>query len=98
MVMDLNNVESVARIVVSNDVELGSIRDYLARAVLEMLPAVRDAEHVTNIDELLSKHIVRVLERFKGNKTEAAKALGISRRSIYRYLEKINGKPETVSE
>jgi len=34
------------------------------------------------------EHIENVLAAFHGNKSKAAKALGIDRRSLYRYLER----------
>ncbi|HQU41163.1 MAG: two-component system response regulator [Planctomycetia bacterium 21-64-5] len=40
------------------------------------------------LDEIERAHVVDVLEREKGNKARAARALGINRRSLYRLLEK----------
>jgi transcriptional regulator with PAS, ATPase and Fis domain len=35
-------------------------------------------------------HIERVLRQARGNKAAAAKLLGISRRSLYRWLDRLN--------
>ena len=40
------------------------------------------------LEEIERAHVVDVLEREKGNKARAARALGINRRSLYRLLEK----------
>ncbi|HVA48410.1 MAG TPA: sigma-54 dependent transcriptional regulator [Pirellulales bacterium] len=40
------------------------------------------------LEEIERTHVVDVLEREKGNKARAARALGINRRSLYRLLEK----------
>ncbi|HVC99391.1 MAG TPA: sigma-54 dependent transcriptional regulator [Pirellulales bacterium] len=41
-----------------------------------------------NLDEIERAHVIEVLQREKGNKARAARALGIDRRSLYRLLEK----------
>lgn len=41
-----------------------------------------------NLTELKRAHIVQILEREQGNKARAARALGVSRRKLYRLLEK----------
>jgi transcriptional regulator with PAS, ATPase and Fis domain len=40
------------------------------------------------LDSVERRHVLTVLEQEKGNKVHAAKALGISRRALYRLLEK----------
>jgi DNA-binding NtrC family response regulator len=40
------------------------------------------------LEEIERAHVVDVMEREKGNKARAARALGINRRSLYRLLEK----------
>ena len=40
------------------------------------------------LEEIERAHVLEVLEREKGNKARAARALGINRRSLYRLLEK----------
>ena len=53
-----------------------------------------DTSLVTASGERLSDiqraHVLEILEREKGNKARAAKALGVNRRSLYRLLEKYN--------
>jgi transcriptional regulator with PAS, ATPase and Fis domain len=39
------------------------------------------------------RQIERVLKRVGGNKTEAARLLGISRRALYRWLERLKVTP-----
>jgi len=41
-------------------------------------------------------HVMDVLRREKGNKAKAARALGVSRRSLYRLLEKHNIDPDNL--
>ena len=74
-----------------------SLRD-LPREVCEACP---DAEHEmhSDMDDLASiEHakVVEVLRREDGNKTRAARALGVDRRKIYRLVEKYEIKDEEV--
>jgi DNA-binding NtrC family response regulator len=41
-----------------------------------------------NLSEIQRAHVVEILQRERGNKARAARALGINRRSLYRLLEK----------
>jgi DNA-binding NtrC family response regulator len=40
------------------------------------------------LEEVERRHLLRVLEREKGNKVHAARALGVSRRALYRLIKK----------
>jgi DNA-binding NtrC family response regulator len=44
----------------------------------------------SRLDEIEKAHIVEVLERERGNKARAARALGIHRRKLYRLLERFD--------
>jgi two-component system response regulator HydG len=55
------------------------------------------AEMVT-LDELHRLYVRRVLRAVKGNKTQAARLLGIDRRSLYRRLEESRTAPATPAE
>ena len=48
------------------------------------------ARDTQRLDEIEKAHIVEVLEREKGNKARAARALGIHRRKLYRLLERFD--------
>lgn len=53
--------------------------------------------NTSRLEEIEKAHIVEVLEREKGNKARAARALGIHRRKLYRLLERYDlHKPETT--
>jgi DNA-binding NtrC family response regulator len=47
-----------------------------------------DLEHTWTLDQLERRHIERALHHHQGNKTRAAKALGVDRRTLYRKLER----------
>lgn len=51
-------------------------------------PAVAMPHDTSRLDEIEKAHIVEILEREKGNKAKAARALGIHRRKLYRLLER----------
>jgi transcriptional regulator with PAS, ATPase and Fis domain len=83
-------------------------RDILAamttarRSVAVVAEIPRPGEDAGASDDLLSSvqrtQIDRVLKRVGGNKTQAARLLGISRRSLYRWidrLEKVETHPKT---
>ena len=57
-----------------------------------------DADGDADIDNTFSHaqraHVLRVLEQVQGNKVAAAKELGISRRSLYRLLDRLAPGPE----
>jgi two-component system response regulator HydG len=47
-----------------------------------------DAEHMLTLQELEKRYVERVLALTLGNKTQAAKLLGLDRRTLYRKLER----------
>jgi DNA-binding NtrC family response regulator len=49
-----------------------------------------------NLHQLQRRHVLAVLREAKGNKVHAARALGISRRALYRLLEKYQWKGDTA--
>jgi two-component system response regulator HydG len=52
-----------------------------------------DLEHVLTLDQVERRQIERAIRQHHGNKTRAAKALGIDRRTLYRKLERYDGAP-----
>jgi DNA-binding NtrC family response regulator len=64
------------------------------------LPAAEAAEasDPQNMHQVLREHVQAVLRDSHGNKVHAAKALGISRRALYRLLEKYHLKPPSGTE
>jgi two-component system response regulator HydG len=60
------------------------------------LPIGATAEMVT-LDEMERRYVRQVLASVKGNKTHAARVLGIDRRSLYRRLEAPTGTTPPVT-
>jgi DNA-binding NtrC family response regulator len=59
--------------------------------------AVPKGKPSTALSELAAQHVAAVFRKFGGNKTQTAQALGISRRALYRLLEKYQiTKPNDV--
>jgi two-component system response regulator HydG len=50
-----------------------------------------DSEHMLTLEQLEKRYIERVLKAAQGNKTQAAKLLGVDRRTLYRKLERYEG-------
>jgi two-component system response regulator HydG len=63
-----------------------------SKIIIEVSPT----EHIT-LDEMERRYVRRVLTAVNGNKTHAAKILGIDRRSLYRRLEEPQPAPETTA-
>jgi DNA-binding NtrC family response regulator len=91
-VRQLINVIERAKIMADgNTIQLSDLPHDLIDA-----PAVRHTPSGANNDDLASiekEKIVEILQREAGNKTRAAKALGIDRRKLYRLLEKYDVSP-----
>jgi two-component system response regulator HydG len=49
------------------------------------------------LHELQERYIETVLRSVQGNKTRAAKLLGVDRRTLYRKLERYGAGPETTA-
>jgi DNA-binding NtrC family response regulator len=63
--------------------------DDLPDTLVEAAPSAAEAGHDPNaLREVERRHVVEVMRREHGNKVRAAKALGISRRALYRLLAK----------
>ncbi len=56
------------------------------------LLAADDAQEIVTLDEIDRRYIMRVLTLLGGNKARAAEMLGLDRRTLYRRLEKYEGK------
>jgi transcriptional regulator with PAS, ATPase and Fis domain len=54
-------------------------------------PASNPIGEAIPIESISRMHVTEVLKRNKGNKSKAARELGIARRSLYRILEKLAG-------
>jgi two-component system, NtrC family, response regulator HydG len=57
-------------------------------AVRDLPPVAAPVERPEDLDAVERQHIVRVLAEVRGNKLAAARRLGISRRTLYRRLER----------
>jgi len=43
------------------------------------------------VEEFKKQHITKILERCGGNRTQAARVLGVDARTMFRYLERMKG-------
>jgi DNA-binding NtrC family response regulator len=66
------------------------VRDHKSTA---LVIAADDPEEMITLVEMQRRYLRRVLEAVSGNKTHAARVLGIDRRTLYRHLE--DGNPPT---
>ena len=52
-----------------------------------LVVAADDVSELVTLEEVEKRYVLRVLETLKGNKTAAARTLGIERKTLYRKLE-----------
>jgi DNA-binding NtrC family response regulator len=72
--------------------------DDLPESIVESTPSTPPTNDPRLLREIERQHVVAVLQQEKGNKVHAAKALGISRRALYRLIDKYhleNARAET---
>jgi DNA-binding NtrC family response regulator len=62
--------------------------DDLPEGLVETRPNGNSAGDPRHLREMERRHVYEVLQQEKGNKVQAAKALGISRRALYRLINK----------
>jgi DNA-binding NtrC family response regulator len=85
-VRELANVLERAQILAEDHlITLDDLPESLISAALPEGPEGGDPMHLREIER---RHVRGVLQREKGNKVHAAKVLGISRRALYRLIEK----------
>jgi DNA-binding NtrC family response regulator len=95
-VRELANVLERAQILAEGTVITA---DDLPDTVVDTLPRVPAPEAREpapfDLEAVARKHVAEVLAKMKGNKVQAAKALGISRRALYRLIDKYGLAPRT---
>lgn len=59
-------------------------------------PSATPGKKVASMDEIESQAIIGAINEYKGNLTEAAKALGIGRATLYRKVKQYNIDPSSA--
>lgn len=54
---------------------------------LASVEAPDDAEPILTVDDVIKAHVLDTLKRLHGNQTQTAKALGVDRRTLHRWLD-----------
>ncbi len=90
-VRELANVLERAQILVEdNFITLADLPEDIAAAA----PLLKNGSDPRHLSEVERRHVMHVLRQEKGNKVHAAKALGISRRALYRLVTKYHIEDE----
>jgi DNA-binding NtrC family response regulator len=85
-VRELANVIERAQILAEEHVvTLDDLPDSLATV---SMPSAAPGANPLHLREVERRHVLEILQREKGNKVHAAKTLGISRRALYRLIDK----------
>jgi DNA-binding NtrC family response regulator len=91
-VVELENcIERAVALGVGEQITLDLLPDRL-RASQRPEPSAEDDSAPTTLDEVERRHVMRLLARVGGNKSEAARSLGVPRKSLYRMLERWRGR------
>jgi DNA-binding NtrC family response regulator len=82
-VRELENIlEQATVITIETFIRLDDLPPHIRESQMKEVP------EIMSLDEVLKKHIERVLKKCKGNRSRASKILGISRRALLRKIEK----------
>jgi two-component system response regulator HydG len=54
--------------------------------------AANEVDEIISLDEIERRYIIRVIKMLNGNKARAAQLLGLDRRTLYRKLERYEGR------
>jgi DNA-binding NtrC family response regulator len=84
-VRELANVLERAQILAENHVVT---IDDLPESIVDAVPVVAPRGDPGHLREVERRHVIEVLQEQKGNKVQAARVLGISRRALYRMIAK----------
>ena len=84
----INVIERAKILSEGHHIELVDLTSEVARAPSPPAHALADGED--RLAAIQRAHVVSVLERAKGNKARAARMLGVTRRSLYRLIEKFD--------
>jgi DNA-binding NtrC family response regulator len=82
----INTIERAKILADDKVIQLADLPAEIAKAAQTPRSTITTGEEC--LADLERKHVVGVLERTRGNKAQAARLLGISRRSLYRFMEK----------
>jgi DNA-binding NtrC family response regulator len=80
-------VERAVALAPGSTVEESDLPDKLIVGA-RIAPAEPQAATRATLDEVARSYVLQVLDQVRGNKSEAARVLGIPRRTLYRMLER----------
>jgi len=84
-----NAIERAVTVSEADTIVRGDLpQSFFATPMLEAVPSHESARDAWSLDEVERDHIVRVLNRQKGNVTNTARQLGISRTTLWRKMHK----------
>jgi DNA-binding NtrC family response regulator len=88
-VRELANVLERAQILAENNtITVDDLPENMVTVVPRRIEPARESEQPLNLRDIERRHVAQVLQQMKGNKVHAAKALGVSRRALYRLIAK----------
>jgi len=91
-----NSMERAVALTPANEIMVEDLPDKIQhQGPAGRLEPSPDLGRIATLDQQERSHIERVLAVVRGNKTEAARLLGVNRRTLYRKLERYEGAPGT---
>ena len=93
----VNVIERAVALAPGSVVEIGDLPDKVAASQVVSQGSAFSASDRLTLAEVTRRYVLEVLAKTGGNKTEAARALGVPRRTLYRMLERM-GTSDSVGE